>query len=212
MSVFYLKHSVAAKRVKCATLEPQEKNKMKITMLSLMCLMLSGGQAVLAQSPTSNEEVAVTVKPDITGLMRRDFVKRIAREPGFMRLKRYGSEKSSELLDTFNNANVTYDGQTRQWNIFTQARNSKWNRRKKSWDMWIKYNEETGLLVISTTKENRNQWTLKKDPSIRVTIAEDKSMFHLEFLKNFEGTNDAGYHYNWMQGSRLFVTRGSPSQ
>jgi hypothetical protein len=174
----------------------------KIMMIGLMCLMLIGAQSILAQNTDNN-----AVSPVITGKMRRDFVKRINRNGDFMRLPRSGSEKASETIDRFNNANVQYDKQSQQWNIFAQVRSSTWNRRKKSWDMWIKYNEKSGLLIISTTKENRNQWTLKKNPKIKITIADNKSTFRLDFLKNFEGTNNAGYNYNWMQNSWLLVTR-----
>jgi hypothetical protein len=179
----------------------------KIMMIGLVSLTLLGGQAVLPQGSASNNQSTAVARPVITGFMKRDFVKRIDRRPGIGRLKREGRREFSDRIDTFNNTNVQYDEQARQWNIFAQVRDSKWNRRKKSWDMWVKYNEETGVLIISTTKENRNQWTLKKNPNIKVTIADDRSTFRIDFLANFEGTNDAGYNYNWMTGSWLLVTR-----
>lgn len=177
--------------------------------LGAMCLTVLVSQIVFAQTAPGENKPTAPVAPVVTGVMRRDFVKRIDRDAdlvGFGALKREGREEYSESVNTFHNAEVKYDEQAKQWNIFAQARDSKWSRRKRSWNMWIKYNEETGTLIISITKENRNQWELKRHPNIKVTT-EGGKLFEVKFLASFEGTNDGGYNYNWMPGSWLRATR-----
>lgn len=174
----------------------------KVMMLGLMCLTLSGDQAVLAQSTTSNDKNTAISSPQISGVMIRKFVKRRHRS------RRLGGARKefTDRINIFQSVDVQYDEQARKWRIATEATDSAWTPRRNV-GMWIKYDEPSGLLVISLVQENRNQWTLKQHPKIKVTIDKDRSTFRLDFMGNFEGTNEGGYNYNWMQGSRLLVTR-----
>jgi hypothetical protein len=167
----------------------------RVTILSVVCFVCLFGEAALAQS---------TACPTIEGVMIRKFVKK--QHPGTVERTGVSTREITDRINVFSSPDVYYDKETQQWRIITDAAASTWTGGKTV-DMWIKYNEQSGVLIISLVEERRNQWTLKRDPNIKVTIAEDKSSFRLEFLQDFEGTNKEGYNYNWMTGSRLRVTR-----
>jgi hypothetical protein len=162
-------------------------------MIGLVCLALSGGQAVLAQATTPNNEASTVARPVIRGEMLRKLVIR-GKTP-----------RDTLVLDTFTNVRVRYDQGTKQWSIFTVASSSMVERRP--FNLWVKYNERTGRLIISTTKENRNDWSVGFTRRVKVTIAEDKSTLRLDFLMDLTATAPSAKDYNWMKGSWLEVTR-----
>jgi hypothetical protein len=165
----------------------------RIMILALLSLTLFEGQAVLAQGSASNDQNTAVARPVIIGEMIRKFAKR-------------GSRKRTETADTFESVSVRYNERSRQWWIFTKA-TGRDMLPGRTWDTWIKYNERTGLLVISQVAENRNQWSVKNTRRVKVEIDKDKTTFRLDFIGDVNGTNNAGYNYNWMRGSWLLVTR-----
>ena len=179
----------------------------KTIVLSLVCFVSLCGEAVVAQDTTVSTQTTTTTRSEVQGTMIRKFVKRRQRTSE-RRDGKGGRKEFTDRLAVFLNVDVQFDTKAEQWRIVTEVADLAW-KPARSVGMWVKYHEPSGDLVISLLEEDRNQWTLPRHEKIRVTIAKDKSWFKLEFLANFEGTNDEGYNYNWMKGSWLRVTRSS---
>lgn len=133
-----------------------------------------------------------------SGLMTKWFIKKKHSSSDLFSPRRRRYSQTLYKFDSFNFSEANYDSEARSWRLVGQISDSA---KGKTAPMWIIYQEWNGLLKISLHRENNVMWTIPKKNEMKVTIAEDRSSFKLEFLKNFEGKGRAGSDHFWLKDS-----------